>query len=65
MYKDKSSNSNVMEFTKNRLGSAGEQLTFTISNADVAYSHLQVQADDEDEDSSDELTLVQEFTISK
>jgi hypothetical protein len=54
-----------MEFTKNRLGSAGEQLTFTISNADVAYSHLQVQADDEDEDSSDELTLVQEFTISK
>ncbi len=65
MYRDKSSNSNVMEFTKNRLGSAGEQLTFTISNADVAYSHLQVQADDEDEDSSDELTLVQEFTISK
>lgn len=59
MYRDRSTESNMMEFTKNRLGQSGEQLCFMIASDNVYYSHPSVGSEDEDVEER-----VQEFTIS-
>lgn len=54
LYRDRSLDTCVMEFSKNRLGVAGEQIAYTISNDSVRFHHLpeggagQEDADDED-----------------
>lgn len=59
MYYDKSTDSNVMEFTKNRLGQAGETINFLITTDNVYYSHPAAEDDGEGEEQK-----VRKFTIS-
>lgn len=40
MYRDRNNDCNVMEFTKNRLGTAGEQIAFSISTGNVSFSPM-------------------------
>lgn len=40
MYRDRSNDCNVMEFTKNRLGAAGEQIAFRIDTGSVSFTHM-------------------------
>lgn len=40
MYKDRENNRNIMEFSKNRVGTAGEQVSFAISRNGVTYSRV-------------------------
>ena len=41
MYRDRENNRNIMEFSKNRVGTAGEQVVFSISRNGVTYSRPQ------------------------
>jgi hypothetical protein len=38
MYRDRAEGVNVMEFSKNRVGQAGERMTFRIEKDNVSYN---------------------------
>jgi DNA repair protein RadA/Sms len=41
MYRDRQNNRNVMEFSKNRVGTAGEQVSFNISRGSITYARVE------------------------
>ena len=46
MYRDRNNDCNVMEFTKNRLGTAGDQIAFRIDTDTVSFSYVNDGNDD-------------------
>lgn len=53
MYRDRDNDCNVMEFTKNRLGAAGEQIAFRIDTGSVNFSYMPDSSTDDDTEDGD------------